>query len=123
MVRAADAAAQLMELRETEAVGAVDDDRVRGRHVDAALDDRRADQHVDALRVEVAHHVLELALAPSGRARRRCAPPARSSREPLGRRADGVDVVVQEVDLAAAPQLAQRGLADHAGASTARRTS
>ena len=62
VVRAADAAAQLVQLREAEAVGALDDDRVGGRHVDAGLDDRRADEQVDALRVEVAHHVLELAL-------------------------------------------------------------
>ena len=63
MVRAADAAAQLVQLREAEAVGALDDDRVGGRHVDAGLDDRRAHEQVDALRVELAHHVLEVALA------------------------------------------------------------
>jgi hypothetical protein len=33
--------------------------------------------------------------------------------EPLRRRLDGVDAVVHEVDLAAATQLAQAGLADH----------
>ena len=62
-MRAADAAAQLMQLREAELVGAIDDDRVRGRHVDAAFDDRRADQQVAALVVEVEHDLLELALA------------------------------------------------------------
>ena len=39
MMRAADAAAQLMQLRQAEAVGALDDDGVRGRNVDAGLDD------------------------------------------------------------------------------------
>ena len=73
MVRAADAAAQLVQLREAELVGAIDDDRVGGRDVDAALDDRRADQHVEPLVIEVEHHLLELALATSGRGRRRCA--------------------------------------------------
>ena len=111
MVRAADAAAQLVELREAEAVGALDDDRVRGGHVDAGLDDRRADEQVDALRVEVAHHVLELAL---GHLAVRDGDPrlGHELREPLGGRRDRVDVVVQEVDLPAALQLAQRGLAD-----------
>src|SRR5690606_33426826 len=48
MMRPAHAAAELMELREPEPVRAVDDDRVRRRDVDAALDDRRADEHVEA---------------------------------------------------------------------------
>ena len=62
VVRAADAAAQLVQLREAELVGAADDDRVGARHVDAGLDDGRAQQHVEALGDEVAHHALELAL-------------------------------------------------------------
>ena len=62
-MRAADAAAQLVQLREAELVGAIDDDRVRGGHVDAALDDRRADQQVAALVIEVEHDLLQLALA------------------------------------------------------------
>ena len=55
VVRTADAAAQLVQLRQAEAVGAVDDDGVGGRHVDAGLDDRGADQHVEALAVEIQH--------------------------------------------------------------------
>src|SRR5690606_9226537 len=62
MMRAADAAAQLMQLRQTEPVRAVDDDRVRGRDVDAALDDRRADEHVDLAVIEREHDFLERAL-------------------------------------------------------------
>ena len=42
----ADPAAQLVELREAEHVGPVDDERVHRRHVEAALDDRRAHEHV-----------------------------------------------------------------------------
>ena len=42
----ADPAAELVELREPEQVGAVDDERVRVRHVETRLDDRRADEHV-----------------------------------------------------------------------------
>ena len=63
MVRAADAAAQLVQLRQAEAVGAVDHDGVGGGHVDAALDDGRAHQHVEAPVVEIDHQLLEVALA------------------------------------------------------------
>ncbi len=112
-MRAADAAAQLVQLREPEAVGALDDDRVRGRHVDAGLDDRRADEQVDALRVELAHHVLEIAL---GHLSVRDDDPRLGQKlgEALRGRRDRVDVVVQEIDLPAALQLAQRSLADDA---------
>ena len=63
MMRAADASAQLMQLREAELVRAIDDDRVRGRHVDAALHDRRTHEHIAALMIEVEHDLLELAFA------------------------------------------------------------
>src|SRR5207248_4131667 len=53
MMRPADAAAQLMQLGEAELVGAMDDDRIGGGNVDAALDDRGAKQQIDALLVEV----------------------------------------------------------------------
>src|SRR5258707_13550881 len=62
-MRATDAAAELVQLREAELVGAMDDDGVGGRDIDAGLDDGRAQQHVAALAGEVAHHPLELALA------------------------------------------------------------
>jgi hypothetical protein len=111
VVRAPDAAAQLVELGEAELVGAVDDDGVGGRNIDAGLDDGRAQEHVEAALVEIAHDVLELALAHL---------PVRDVDARLGqelheRRLDGldsVDVVVQEIDLPAALQLAQRRLAD-----------
>ena len=44
---AADAATDLVQLREAEAVGVLDDQRVDVRDVDARLDDRRADEDVD----------------------------------------------------------------------------
>ena len=45
-VAAADAAADLVELGQPELVGALDDQRVRLRDVEARLDDRRRDEHV-----------------------------------------------------------------------------
>ena len=59
--RPADAATELVELPEPEPVGAVDDERVHRRHVDAGLDDRRADEHVVLVLPEVEHHPLERA--------------------------------------------------------------
>ena len=43
----ADAPAQLVELREAEAFGVLDEHEVGVFHVDADLDDRRGDQRVD----------------------------------------------------------------------------
>src|SRR5688572_31779794 len=45
-VRPADAAAELVQLREAVVVRAVDDDRVRTRNVDAVLDDGRGDENI-----------------------------------------------------------------------------
>ena len=42
---AADPAAQLVQLREPEALGVLDQHHVGGAHVDADLDDRGRDQH------------------------------------------------------------------------------
>src|SRR5882724_5099473 len=63
MVRAPDTATQLMQLRKSEAVGAVDHDRVGRGYVDTALDDRGAHKQVEAAVIEVDHQLLEIALA------------------------------------------------------------
>ena len=113
-MRAADAPAQLVQLRKAELVGAAHDDGIGRRHVDACLDDGRAQQQVVALRDEVAHHVLELALGHLAMGDG----DARLGQQLLQLGAacfDGLHLVVQEVDLAAALELAQHGLADGAG--------
>ena len=46
VLRAAHAAAKLVEIGEAEAVGAVDDDRIGVGDIEAALDDRRGDEDV-----------------------------------------------------------------------------
>ena len=68
-LRAPDAAAQLVELGEPEPVGAVDDERVRARDIEPALDDRRRQQHVILAVVEGAHALLDLGRRSSGRGR------------------------------------------------------
>ena len=57
---AADAAAQLVELREAEAVGLLDDHHRRVRDVDADLDHRRRDEHVELARLEARHQLAAL---------------------------------------------------------------
>ena len=74
--RAADPPAQLVELRQPERVGAVDDDRVHVRDVEARLDDRRADEDVGGAVGELEHHLLELALGHLAVRRRRRGPRA-----------------------------------------------
>ena len=56
---APDPAAQLIELRQAEHVGAVHDQRVRGRDVEAGLDDRGREQHVVFAVVEGRHDVFQ----------------------------------------------------------------
>ncbi len=63
LTRAADAAAQLMQLGQAHPVGAVDDEGVGVRDVDAGLDDRRAHEHVIALLPEVDDDLLQALLA------------------------------------------------------------
>src|SRR5690606_1500083 len=65
VVRAADATTQLVQLRQSQPVGLVDQDGVGGRHVDAALDDGGAQQDVEAAMVEVDHQLFQFALARS----------------------------------------------------------
>ena len=54
--RAADAAAQLVELREPETIRALDHYRVHVGDVETRLDDGRADEHVELGGLEVHHH-------------------------------------------------------------------
>ena len=111
MVRTAHAPAQLMQLGETEGVGAVDDDGVRAGHVDPRFHDRRAQQNIEAPVIEVEHHRLQLALvhltvgdADAGLRQKR--------RQITGDALDVLDLVVEIVDLSAAAHLAAGGLLD-----------
>ena len=56
---APDATAELIEIGEPEAIGAIDDDRVGVRNIETALDDRRANEHVDFPGDETRHDRLE----------------------------------------------------------------
>src|SRR6478672_11033302 len=58
---AADAAPQLVELREAEPVGLLNDHDRRVRHVDADLDHRRRDEHVELACLEPRHQLPPVA--------------------------------------------------------------
>ena len=113
MLGAAHASAELVEIGEAEAVGAVYDDRVRVRDVHAALDDRRRDEHIRRAAHEFVHHFLQLVLVhlpvPDDGARTR--------HEHLDFRLHVLDVayaVMQEEHLALPLQLALDRVADDA---------
>ena len=98
-----------MQLREAHVVGAIDDDGVGGGNVDAALDDGGAEQQVEAAVIEIHHELLEIALAHLAMADS----DARLGHQALhfgGDFVDGTDLIVHEVDLTAAAQLAQHRL-------------
>jgi hypothetical protein len=118
VVAAAHAPTQLVQLREAKLVGAAHDDGVGRGHVDAGLDDGRAQQDVEALGHKVAHHALQLALGHLA-VGHGDAGFGQDLFELLAPVLDGLDLVVQEVALAAALQFTQHGLADHACALVA----
>ena len=111
LLGAADAAAQLIELRQTELIGAMHDQRVRGRNVEAGFDDVGRDEHVDLAVVERGHRLFE----PRGAdlaVRRRGLHLGHSLLEELERAAEIGDARHDIEALPAAIVLAQQRLAD-----------
>ena len=62
MMRPADPSAQLVELREAETIGPVDDDRICRGHINSGFDDSRAQKDIEAPVVEVEHDLFQFAL-------------------------------------------------------------
>ena len=60
MVRTADPATQLVQLGQTKIIGAVDDNGIRGRHVDTGFNNGRTQQQVKALMIKIRHHPFQL---------------------------------------------------------------
>ena len=119
-VRAPHAAAQLVELREAQVVGAVHEHRVGVGDVEPRLHDERRDEHRHLAGHELAHHLVEVALAHlavrDGHRRAR-----RQPFHVVGDRLDRLDPVVHEEDLAAAVELARDRPPRSARRPTARR--
>jgi hypothetical protein len=104
-VGAADAPADLVELRESEVVGPVDDERIRRGHVEAVLDDGRREQNVGLPLEELPHAGVEF--------RRRHLTVGygdvgfgHEALDALADGAQGLYAVVQEEDLATAVEFA-----------------
>ena len=110
VVGAADAAAELVEIGEAEAVGAVDDDGVGVGDIEAGFDDGGGDENVDVTGDEGAHDGLEFVLAHLA-----VADGDGGVGDELfdarGEFVDGADAVVEEVNLAAAFEFADDGVA------------
>ena len=101
LVGAADAAAELIELGKAKAVGAIDEDGVGARDIEAVLDDGGGDENVRFVADEFQHHFFEFAIRASGR--------GRSPRAPWNERCDHgsegcdrFDAIVHEENLAVA---------------------
>src|SRR4051794_6979612 len=113
LARAAHAAADLVELGEAEEVGALDDQRVGLRDVDARLDDARRHEHVRLAAQEAHHPRLELLLVELAVGHLEAHLGAQAA-QALGRLVDRLDAVVDEERLAAAGLLALERLLDEA---------
>ena len=109
VIRPADAAAHLIELRQTETIGIVNDDRVRVRHVETIFHDARRKQDVVAPLVEIDHDALQKLF-------RHLPVPRLNPRlrheffEPSAHDVDALDTVVDEVNLPAAPKFTSNGI-------------
>jgi len=109
VLRAADPPAKLVELRHAESVRAVDQDGIGVRDVEAALDDRRAEQDVELAADERVHDLGELGgahLPVADLDARLGHELAEALADPL----DGLHPVVEVEDLPLAAQLAKDGL-------------
>src|SRR6266478_1438360 len=100
-VRAANASAKLIKLRQAKPVGPIDDDRVAQRDVESVLNNRGRDQDVGFVMHKFQHYSFQLPFAHLSVAD--CNPRIWNHRLKLGRNLpDRVDAVVDEINLAAA---------------------
>ena len=110
-IRTADAAAQLIQLRQAVAIGAIDEDGVDVRDIEAVLDDRRRQQHVVLLADEVEHRPLELVFSHLA-VRHDHAGFRDEALDEVADRENRLDPVVNEVHLPAALELVPDGVGD-----------
>ena len=110
-VVAAHTSTQLIKFRQAETIRAIYNNGIRVWNIDAAFDDRRADQHVVIAFHEFCHDVFQLAgrHLPMRDDRSRCRDEFLDHFLHL---IDGLHTIVQEEDLSAALHLAHNGLTD-----------
>ena len=104
LIGAADAAAQLVELGEAEAIGAIDDDGVGARDVEAVFDNGGGEEDVRFAANEFQHHFFELVFAHLAVADHH-ASFRNEARDHGGEGVDGLDAIVDEENLSIAREL------------------
>src|SRR5262249_52893733 len=103
----------LIEIAEAETVGAIDDDGVGVRYIEAAFDDRRREQNIGFGVDELGHDFLEVVAVHLAVAHDDAG--VRQERAQLLRHVlDGHYPIVQKKDLSTAIELAANGIADDA---------
>jgi hypothetical protein len=113
-LEASDATAELVQLGEAEAVGALDNDRVAVGDIEAVLDDRGADKDVRFAGDKARHHPFQLQLGHLAMADGNGSL-GHEVAELGGDRIDRLHAIVQVKDLSAALELACDGLLDELG--------
>ena len=103
-VAAPHAPPQLVELRQAKAVGPIDDHRVGVRDVEPRFDDHRRHEDVHVTPHESPHHGLEVLFAHLS-VRNSQARARRQRLNARGDRLDGLDTIVDEIDLPPTVQL------------------
>ena len=100
-IRPPHAPAQLVELGESKAIGAIDDDGIAERNVETVLDDGRGHQNVGLVMHELQHHFFQFAFRHLAVSHDDARP--RDQFLQLGRDLpDALHAIVHEIDLAAA---------------------
>ena len=108
--RTADAPAQLMQLRQTQPVGILNDEGVDVRNVEAGLDDGRADQHLNLAVGHALHDVAERLLTHFSVRNADFTGVTQQRLDARGAFVDGLHAVVQIEHLTAALQLPPDGV-------------
>src|SRR6266850_673204 len=98
LARTPDAPSQLVELREAEAIGAIDQNRVGARDVQSIFDDGRGHQHIRFIADEFQHHAFEFFFAHLAM-RDDDARFRNELRDHGAERINGLDAIVNEEDL------------------------
>ena len=109
MVAASYSAPKLMQLRQAELIGTVHDDGIGNRNVNACFNDGCADKDIEFTPVELAHDAFKLSLAHLAVGNTDACFRYQLG-EHLGAGLNGIHVVVKEIDLTAALELADDGL-------------
>ncbi len=119
---AADAAAELIEFREAEAVGAIDEDGVGARNVEAVFHDGSGDEDVGFIANKFEHDGFEFFFTHLA-VRDDDAGFGNELANECGEGINGFDAIVNEVDLALAGELGFDGALDEVFLERARRRS